>query len=317
MQLYPNITPYHDFHLSVGDGHQIHVQEYGDPDGLPVVVCHGGPGVGLHADNCRFFDPTRYRIILYIQRGCGQSTPHLINANTTAELVADLDYLRIYLGLEKWLLSGGSWGATLCLLYAIEHTQHVQGLILRGTFLATSADLNWLYSSAGAAAHFYPELYARFSQNLPDVTSILKFYQQQLNDDNQINANHFAKLWCQWENVLSHGKQQHQWGLSSPQLGLNMARLMVHYFAAQCFITDNFISEHYKKISKIPTWFIHGRHDLVCRFNAVQQLAEQLNAQLLILDGIGHGVDNNVSLSAVRRAADLMYIKLSRHKCKD
>ncbi|BDF95709.1 alpha/beta fold hydrolase [Pseudoalteromonas sp. KAN5] len=317
MQLYPSITPYHDFHLSVGDGHQLHIQEYGEPCGLPVVICHGGPGAGLHADDCRFFDPTRYRIILYSQRGCGQSTPHLINANTTAELVADLDYLRTYLGLEKWVLSGGSWGATLSLLYAIEHTQHVQGLILRGTFLATAADFDWLYSRAGGAAHFYPELYARFSQNLPDVTSILAFYQQQLNDDNQINANHFAKLWCQWESVLSHGKQHHQWGLSSPQLGLNMARLMVHYFAARCFITDNFISEHYKKISKVPVWFIHGRHDLVCRFNAVQQLAEQLNAQLLILDGVGHGVDNNVYLAAVRRAADLMCIKLSRHKCKD
>ena len=317
MQLYPSITPYHDFHLSVGDGHQLHIQEYGEPCGLPVVICHGGPGAGLHADDCRFFDPTRYRIILYSQRGCGQSTPHLINANTTAELVADLDYLRTYLGLEKWVLSGGSWGATLSLLYAIEHTQHVQGLILRGTFLATAADFDWLYSRAGGAAHFYPELYARFSQNLPDVTSILAFYQQQLNDDNQINANHFAKLWCQWESVLSHGKQHHQWGVSSPQLGLNMARLMVHYFAARCFITDNFISEHYKKISKVPVWFIHGRHDLVCRFNAVQQLAEQLNAQLLILDGVGHGVDNNVYLAAVRRAADLMCIKLSRHKCKD
>ncbi|WP_405630600.1 alpha/beta fold hydrolase [Pseudoalteromonas sp. Ld20] len=317
MPLYPNITPYHDFHLSVGDGHQIHVQEYGNPNGLPVVICHGGPGVGLHADNCRFFDPTRYRIILYSQRGCGLSTPHHLIANETADLIKDLDYLRAYLGITKWLLSGASWGATVCLLYAIKHTEHVFGLILCGTFLAAHADLEWLYSSQGAGAQFYPELYAKFSHDLPDAMSILAFYEQQLASENQISASRFAKLWCQWEAVLSQGKQSLQWTLSCPQHGLNMARLMVHYFINHCFIDDNHIAQHGDCLSHLPIWFIHGRQDLVCRFSVAQRLASSLNSQLLILDGVGHGVDNQVYLAAARRAADLMYIKLTRNKCKD
>lgn len=315
MQLYPSIIPFDDFYLPAEGGNQIHVQQYGDANGVPVVVCHGGPGTGLQADSCRFFDPTRYRIILYSQRGCGLSNPHSLNA--TPDLIADLELLRSHFEIDSWVLCGGSWGATLCLLYTIEHRERVQGLILWGTFLAATQDYEWLYSASGAAAHFYPELYQQFSQDLPDVMSILQFYQQQLHDKNQINANHFAKLWCQWETVLSHNKLHHDWRLSSPKLGLNMARLMVHYFINNCFIPDNFISQQHQKVKKIPTWFIHGRHDLVCRFDGVQNLAEQLNAQLLILDGIGHSIDNNVYLSAVRRAADLMYIKLSRNKCKD
>lgn len=314
MQLYPSITPYDDFYLSVIEGHKIHVQQYGNPTGLPVVVCHGGPGVGLQADSCRFFDPTRYRIILYSQRGCGLSSPHSLN--TTHELIADLELLRNHLNIAGWVLCGGSWGATLCLLYAIEHTAHVRGLILRGTFLATKKDYDWLYGQSGGGAHFYPELYSEFSQGYSNPSDILQFYRRQLNDSNQINAGHFAKLWCRWETVLSHNKLHHDWGLSSPQLNLTMARLMVHYFSEHCFIVDGFINNEYAKIKKIPTWFIHGRHDLVCRYDGVQQLAEQLSAQLLILDRVGHGIDNNVYLSAVRRAADLMYIKLSRVKCK-
>lgn len=317
MQLYPSITPYNDFHLSVGEGHQLHVQEYGEPSGFPVVICHGGPGLGLHCDNCRFFDPNRYRIILYSQRGCGLSTPHQLTTNTSDKLITDLEYLRQSLGLEKWSLCGASWGATLCLLYSIAHHKRVASLILRGTFLATSADFQWLYGSQGAGAQFYPELYQQFSQNHSSVKRILGFYQQQLSDENQINASHYAKLWCQWESVLEQGRHCPEWTLHCPQHGLNMARLMVHYFSSRCFIEDDYIINNCQNLAQLPIWFIHGRHDLVCRFSAVQQFAKQLNAQLLVLDGVGHGIDNQVYLSAVRRAADHMYIKLSREQCKD
>lgn len=316
MQLYPSITPYNDFHLSVGEGHQLHVQEYGEPSGLPVIICHGGPGLGLHSDNCRFFDPNRYRIILYSQRGCGLSSPHQLMTNNTDYLIADLEYLRQSLGIEKWSLCGASWGATICLLYAIKHHKRVASLLLRGTFLATGADMQWLYGADGAGAQFYPELYEQFAQKQASVKSILAFYQQQLNVDDQISASHYAKLWCQWESVLSQGRHSPEWTLSCPQHGLNMARLMVHFFNAQCFIEEQFIINNSQKLAHMPIWFIHGRHDLVCRFSAIQELAKQLNAQLLVLDEIGHGVDNQVYLSAVRRAADHMYIKLSRDQCK-
>ncbi|MGB1291845.1 MAG: alpha/beta fold hydrolase [Pseudoalteromonas sp.] len=317
MQLYPSITPYNDFHLSVGEGHQLHVQEYGNPNGLPVIICHGGPGLGLNRDNCRFFDPTRYRIILYSQRGCGLSTPHQVSQNTSDHLIEDLNYLRQSLGIDKLSLCGASWGATLCLLYAIKYHKHVAGLILRGTFLATHADLEWLYGPSGAAAQFYPELYQDFSQSQRDVKSIFASYKQHLYGDDQIHASHYAKQWCQWEAVLSQGKQSPQWALNCPQQGLFMARLMVHFFSENCFIEESYIVKNSHNLHKLPMWFIHGRHDLVCRFSVVQQFAKQLNAQLFVLDEIGHGVDNQVYLSAVRRAADLMSIKLSRNKCKD
>lgn len=317
MQLYPSITPYNDFHLSVGEGHQLHVQEYGDPSGFPVVICHGGPGLGLHSDNCRFFDPNRYRIILYSQRGCGLSSPNQLISNRTEFLVTDLEYLRQSLGINKWSLCGGSWGATLCLLYAIKYSRQVAGLILRGTFLATSADYQWLYGAEGAGAQFYPELYEQFSQQQTDVKSILDFYQQNLCIDNQIKASQYAKLWCQWESVLSQGHHCPDWTLSSPQHGLNMARLMVHYFKSRCFIEEGYILKNSHKLANLAIWFIHGRHDLVCRFSATQRFANQLNAQLIVLDEIGHGIDNQVYLSAVRRAADHMFIKLSREQCKD
>lgn len=317
MQLYPSITPYNDFHLSVGEGHQLHVQEYGNPKGFALVICHGGPGLGLHPDNCRFFDPNRYRIILYSQRGCGLSTPHQVSDNTTDNLIEDLNYLRQSLGIEKLSLCGASWGATLCLLYAIKYRNHVAGLILRGTFLATHADLAWLYGPKGAGAQFYPELYQAFSQNQPDVKRILALYAQHLHSDDQISAIHYAKQWCQWEAVLSQGRQSSQWALNCPQQRLTMARLMVHYFSSQCFIEEGYIAKNSLYLQGLPMWFIHGRHDLVCRFSAVQQLTTQLNAQLLVLDEVGHGVDNHVYLAAVRRAADLMSIKLSRNQCKD
>ncbi|MGS0536881.1 alpha/beta fold hydrolase [Pseudoalteromonas sp. SaAl2] len=316
MQLYPSITPYHDFHLSVGEGHQLHVQEYGEPSGLPVVICHGGPGLGLHSDNCRFFDPNRYRIILYSQRGCGLSSPYQLTTNNTDYLIADLEYLRQSLGIGKWSLCGASWGATICLLYAIKHHKNVASLLLRGTFLATNSDLQWIYGADGAGAQFYPELYEQFAQKQADVKSILALYQQQLNVDDQISASHYAKLWCQWESVLSQSRDCPDWTLNCPQHGLNMARLMVHYFSAQCFIEEQFILNNSQKLAHIPIWFIHGRHDLVCRFSAIQKFAKQLHAQLLVLDEIGHGVDSQVYLSAVRRAADHMYIKLSRDQCK-
>jgi len=316
VQLYPQYNASRDYHLSVGDGHQIHVQEYGDPQGMVVVLCHGGPGAGLRPENCRFFDPARYRVIMFSQRGCGHSTPHATKANTTLDLVADLEFLRSQLGINKWLVCGESWGATLALVYAIHHREHVAGLILRASFLACDSDFEWLYTTRGAGAHFYPECFKVFAHQYSNWHELLDFYHAQLTCDDQIKASKYAKRWCQWEQVLCHGEPLINWSLHEPHVGLNQATLMVHYFRHHCFIEEKFIAENCKELAHLPIWFIHGRADLVCRYSAVQQLAEQLNAQLLILDGVGHSSDNQVYLAAMRRAADLMYIKLSRDQCK-
>ena len=316
MQLHPQYVANRDYHLSVGDGHQIHVQEYGASTGIAVVLCHGGPGAGLCPENCRFFDLERYRVIMFSQRGCGHSTPHDINTNTTLDLVADLEFLRQQLGIEKWLVCGESWGATLALVYAIKHREHIAGLILRASFLACNSDFEWLYTTKGAGAHFYPECFKEFAHDFTDWHALLDFYQQQLNSSDQIKASKFAKLWCHWEQVLCHGEPLTNWSLQEPHVGLNQARLMVHYFRNLCFIEEGYIAENAHVLTHLPIWFVHGRADLICRYSAVQQLAEQLNAQLLILDGIGHSSDNQVYLAAMRRAADLMYIKLSRDQCK-
>ncbi len=316
MQFHPDYIANRDYHLHVGDGHQIHVQEYGSATGMAVVLCHGGPGAGLNPQSCRYFDTERFRVIMFSQRGCGQSTPYDTAANTTAELVADLEFLRQQLGLEKWLVCGESWGATLALVYAIKHRDHVAGLILRASFLACESDFEWLYTEKGVGAHFYPECFNEFTHNHTDWHALFDFYQQQLNSKDDIKANKFARLWCQWELRLCHGRALINWGLQQSYVGLNQAKLMVYYFRHHCFIEEKFIAKNAIALAHLPIWFVHGRADLVCRYSAVQQLAAQLNAQLSILDGIGHSSDNQVYLAAMRRATDLMYIKLSRDQCR-
>ncbi|MFC3032934.1 alpha/beta fold hydrolase [Pseudoalteromonas fenneropenaei] len=309
-QLYQISDATRQFHLAVGDGHQLEVEEYGCAAGVPVIICHGGPGTGICHYPLHYFNPERYRIILYSQRGCGGSTPHSTAHNTTAHLLQDLTTLLDHLDITKTVLAGGSWGATLALLYALAEPKRVRGLVLWSSFLSSSADFAWMYSPEGAGAQFYPEQYQQFnSQNL-SWQALLAQYHQRLNGKDELLGFQAAQHWCQWERLLIAGESNPRYLLAERQHQLLQARLMVHFFTAGGFVPDGFILQHATQLQSIPSWFIHGRHDLICRFAGVQALATTMHAKLLILDGIGHCVRNSVYSEAIRRAADLLLIKL-------
>ncbi len=313
----PNLYPVYDaqrsYHLPVGQGHQLHIEEYGNPEGVPVLICHGGPGVGLNALNCRYFNPGNYRIILYSQRGCGLSTPHFeLSQNTTEHLIADIEMIRGSLGINKWVIAGGSWGATLALIYAISYPDHVCGLILHSSFLATEQDINWLFSADGAAASFYPEHYARFSQDLTSVEEILAFYQTQLSGNNEIAKVKAAKMWCEWELILSGLYPNHlrDFQICDKQKALSVAMIENHYFVNNCFLSDHYIENNLDKIKHIKAWFIHGRQDLICSFSSIYQLAMEWNAKLDILNDVGHSSEHPVYADALRIASDTFYCSM-------
>lgn len=310
-KLYQHQQAFRKFHLAVGQGHQIEVEEWGDPQGSPVFVCHGGPGFGICTSMVQFFNPTLYRIVFFSQRGCKGSTPHSVEHNSTDLLISDIELLRLHLGVEKVMLAGGSWGATLALMYAIKHPSQVSGLLLWATFLAAEKDFEWLYGTTGAGAQFYPEVYAQFNPQRLPWPDLLKYYYQSVSSQDEIAAYQAAKRWLGWENVLLVGSAQSNISISERHSQLNHAKIMLHYFVNRCFMENDEIVEQHSVLEGIPLWLIHGRNDLICRYASVQSFATQTGARLLILDGIGHSIQNGVYCDAICRAADLLYIKLN------
>ena len=202
--LYPAIDPFDQRVLDVGDGHRLYVEQCGRPDGLPVVVLHGGPGGGCSPAMRRYFDPEVYRVVLFDQRGCGRSRPHAcIEANTTWHLVADIERIREALGVDRWTVFGGSWGATLGLIYAQTHPAGVRHLILRGIFLMTRAELAWFYG--GGAGQFWPDVWARFTAPIPDDErgDLIAAYNRRLFSGDMASETRHARVWAAWENTLA------------------------------------------------------------------------------------------------------------------
>jgi proline iminopeptidase len=310
-KLYQHQQAFRKFHLAVGQGHQIEVEEWGNPHGAPVFICHGGPGFGICTSMVRFFNPSLYRIVFFSQRGCKGSTPHSIDNNTSDLLVGDIELLRTHLGIEKMMLAGGSWGATLALLYAIKYPAQVSGLLLWATFLAGNDDFEWLYGCSGAGAQFYPEVYGQFNPEHLPWPDLLKYYYARVFSDDEIAAYHAAKLWLGWENVLLVGNAQSNMSIAEHHTQLNHAKIMLHYFINRCFIQGDDITQLSQQLADIPLWMVHGRYDLICRFSSAQAFAAKTGARLLILDGIGHSIQNGVYCDAICRAADLLYIKLN------
>ena len=201
--LYPPIDPYDQRMLDVGDGHRLYVEQSGAPDGIPVVVLHGGPGGGCSPAMRRYFDPSSYRVVLFDQRGCGRSRPHAsVEDNTTWHLVADIEHIRETLGIAAWDVFGGSWGATLALLYAQAHPDRVTALILRGVFLMTQSELDWFYG--GGAGAFWPEIWAEFVGPIPEEErgDLMAAYHKRLFSGNVMEETRFARAWTSWENAL-------------------------------------------------------------------------------------------------------------------
>ncbi len=291
--LYPPIDPFDQRKLDVGDGHSLYVEQCGNPQGQPVVVLHGGPGGGCSPAMRRYFDPARYRVILFDQRGCGRSRPHAsVEANTTWHLVADIERIRRALQIEQWAVFGGSWGATLALIYAQAHPQAVSHLVLRGVFLMTKAELEWFYG--GGAGQFWPETWARFEQLIPEEErgDMIAAYHRRLFSGDIREETRYARAWAGWENALASAHSNGMTGEAPGEYARAFARLENHYFTHLGFLDrDGQILEEMPRIAHIPGYIVQGRIDMICPPRSAWRLAEAWpNAQLKLVQGAGHAL---------------------------
>ena len=292
--LFPPIEPYKTGRLKVSDIHELYYEEVGNPQGKPVVFLHGGPGGGLSATHRRFHDPRKYRIILFDQRGAGQSTPAAnLEQNTTWDLVADMEKLRVHCGVDRWQVFGGSWGSTLGLAYAQTHPERVTELLLRGIFLVTRPELDWFYGGAGSR-FLFPELWEKFEALIPkdERGDMIKAYYKRLTSEDAKIRSEAARLWSLWEFALLSLVPEEQYVSQADDTSQaeKMARIECHYFVNNSFFkTDNWLLENAKKIKDIPTLIVHGRYDAICPAHYAWQLHKALpNADLHIIPDAGH-----------------------------
>ncbi|MFL6582130.1 MAG: prolyl aminopeptidase [Burkholderiales bacterium] len=259
--LYPPLAPYRTGLLDVGSGHRVYFEESGNPDGFPVLFVHGGPGSQTRSAHRRFFDPDFFRIVLFDQRGCGQSTPQALLAdNTTAHLVADMERLRCHLNIGRWLLFGGSWGSTLSLLYAITYPKPVAGLVLRGVFLGSAAEVEWfLYG----VRHFVPEAWAEFTKEVTD--GVVAHYQRLVHAAQPELAMAAAQHWSAYETRVMEPETTGASASRSPSRD-NLAAVQVHlhFLSRQFFLKPNELADNLWRVKDMAVIIVQGRMDLVC-----------------------------------------------------
>lgn len=290
---YPEIEPYDSGYLPVSDLHTLYYEQVGNPDGKPVVFLHGGPGGGLSPEYRRFFDPQFYRVILFDQRGAGKSIPYAeLRENTTWDLVADIEKIRTSLGIERWLVFGGSWGSTLSLAYAVTHPDRVAGLILRGIFLCRKMEIDWFYQYG---AHFiYPDAWDKYLAPIPQEErgDLVRAYYRRLTSEDPAVRIEAAKAWSIWEASTSHLYQDVKAveEYEDPEKALAFARIECHYFVNNAFFPDdNFLLEKARGIRHIPMRIVQGRYDIVCPIRSAWDLKKVLvDADLRIIPDAGH-----------------------------
>ena len=250
-QLYPEIKPYARHMLAVDDIHTLYIDESGNTEGIPVLFVHSGPGSGCEFNSRCFFDPAKYRIILFDQRGAGRSTPHAeIAQNTLKDLIADMEKIRQFLAIDKWVLFGGGWGSTLSLAYAQAHPDAVLGMVLRGVFLGRAKDISWLYQDG--ANNFFPDFWEDFKQAIPveEQGELVNGYYNKLNGADELAKMSAAKTWSMWESHCAslHPNQRLIKHYSNPHRSMARARLGTHYFKNKCFLKNNQLLNNISKI---------------------------------------------------------------------
>ena len=288
--LYPGIEPFDHGMLSVGSGHSLYWEQSGNPNGQPVVFLHGGPGAGTTPNHRRFFDPAHYRIILFDQRGAGRSTPYAsITDNTTDHLVNDIEALRKLLGIEMWLVFGGSWGATLALVYAERHPERCLGIILRGVFLGRERELDWFLNGI---RNVYPEAWQVFVDflTIAERDDIAYAYYRRLTDEDPKVHGPAAAAWNHYETQCSTLRHKPTGPfVRNGFAALALARLEAHYFVNRVFLEEGEILANLEKIADIPTTIIQGRYDMICPMITANELAfASPNAVLNVVDDAGH-----------------------------
>lgn len=291
--LYPPIEPFDQRVIEVEDGHRVYVEQCGNPLGVPVLVLHGGPGGGCSPAMRRYFDPAHYRVVLFDQRGCGRSRPHAsVEANTTWHLVGDIERIRADLGVDRFILFGGSWGATLALIYAITHPERVLSMVLRGVFLMTKAELDWFYG--GGAGAFYPELWARFLSVIPqdERDDLLNAYHRRLFSGILGEETRAARAWAGWENSLASVMADGAMGEGPAEYARAFARLENHYFVNAGFLdSDGWILANAARIADIPATIVQGRFDMICPPASAWKLAQALpKSRLHMIPMAGHAL---------------------------
>jgi proline iminopeptidase len=293
-ELYPAIRPNRTGFLRVSDLHELYFEESGNPNGQPVVFLHGGPGGGTDPKMRRFFDPKRYRIVLFDQRGCGKSRPHAsLVDNTTWHLVEDIEKLREHLGIDKWVVFGGSWGSTLALAYAETHPDKVSALILRGIFLLRRWELEWFYQNPGGTAALFPDLWQHYIEPIPENErhDMINAYYRRLTSDDAAEMQRAAKAWSIWEGSTSFLRLNPGYveKFKEDKYAAAFARIECHYFVNAGFMRDGQLIEEVDRIRHIPTVIVQGRYDVVCPVKSAWDLHRAWpEAELRIVPDAGH-----------------------------
>ena len=282
---YPPLEPYSRDLLDVGGGHRIYFEESGNPDGFPVLFVHGGPGSQSRPAHRRFFDPEFFRIVLFDQRGCGQSKSQALLAdNTTAHLVADMDQLRRHLGVDRWMLFGGSWGSTLSLAYALTYPERVAGVVLRGVFLGSRAEVDWFLNGV---RHFVPEASSEFSRGAR--LSLVEHYRRLVDDPRPEIAMVAAKSWSDYETRVMEPANLAASASASSQENLAAVKVQLHFLANEFFLKPNELLDNLWRIKNKPVSIVQGRMDMVCPpVTAVAVARGMGEARLKIVANGGH-----------------------------
>lgn len=307
--LYPTIEPYAQDMLPVGSGHRLYVEQCGNPQGQPVVFLHGGPGGGCNPEDRQFFDPAHYRIILFDQRGAGRSTPHAsLDDNTTWYLVEDIETIRKHLGIDRWLVFGGSWGSTLALAYAQKHTERVTGLILRGIFTLRRRELEWFYQEG--ASRLFPDLWEQYLAPIPvnERHDLISAYYRRLTSDDAEQQIPAARAWAVWEGSLS--KLQRDPNLvqryGGDAFSLAFSRIECHYFVHGGWLEDdNQLIRDARLLKGVPGVIVQGRYDVVCPAETAWALHKAWpKAKFVMVEDAGHNSREAGIAKALVAAAD-------------
>jgi proline iminopeptidase len=309
--LFPEIEPYRTGYLDASPIHRLYYEECGNPAGKPLVYLHGGPGAGISPPYRRFYDPDFYRIILLDQRGSGKSTPYAsLEENTTWHLVADLERLREHLGIQRWLVFGGSWGSTLALSYALRHPQRVVGLVLRGIYLGRPWENQWLFQEG--ASYFFPEAWEKYIAPIPpdERGNMISAYHNRLIDPDPNVRLAAAQTRAAWEAAvirLVPEPLNENTPKEDPQASLAISRIESHYMVNDLFFpTDNYLLENVPSIQHLPYRIVHGRYDLICPVRNAFELRERLpHAELRIVPDAGHAsLEPGISRELIQATQD-------------
>lgn len=309
-QLYPAIEPFHTERLAVDDRHTLYVEQCGNPDGLPVIFLHGGPGAGLAPYHRQFFDPARYRIVLFDQRGAGRSTPFAdLVDNTTRHLVDDIETIRKHLGIDQWVVFGGSWGSTLSLAYAETHPARCLALVLRGIYLGRPEEIRW-YVEEGGASRILPEKWQSYADFIPENErkNMLEAYWKRLDSDDEDVRVAAARAWSIWEagGLTLEESPETVADFAEPSVAVSMARTEAHYFRHQCFFEPNQLLRDVDKIRHIPGTIVHGRYDLVCPVKSAVDLARAWPEADLHIVTAGHAASEPAIVDVLVSTTDAL-----------